>query len=78
MEVMETISNRIGYHMNTVHFPGKTKSAAAGRGEVDAYAKAKEWVKNPCLYSWTDPIVTTTDVLVFLKKKPIQFRPQWT
>lgn len=74
MEIMDTITNRIGYHMNTVHFPEKRSQMLLAEGRVDAYAKAKEWVKNPSLYSWTDPIVTTTDVLVFLKKSPIQFQ----
>jgi len=43
------------------------------RGDIDAYSKAKEWVKNPKAYLWTDPVVDSTDVLIFPKDRPINF-----
>ena len=73
IDVMKAIASKHGYSIKIKALPEKRAIRGMTRGDIDAYSKAKEWVKNPKAYLWTDPVVDSTDVLIFPKDRPVDF-----
>ena len=73
IDVMEAIASKHGFSVKITPLPEKRAIRGMAQGDIDAYSKAKEWVKNPKAYLWTDPVVDSTDVLIFPKNRPINF-----
>ena len=76
-DVLQTVAAANGYEVAVKSYPEKRGAMMMNKGKVDVRAKAKEWVKNPEHYIWTNPVVESTDLLVFLKDNPTVFtRPE--
>lgn len=73
IDVIKTIASKHGFSVKITSLPEKRAIRAIASGDIDAYSKAKEWVKNPEAYLWTDPVVDSTDVLIFPKDRPVDF-----
>jgi polar amino acid transport system substrate-binding protein len=74
VEVLQIIATKHGYILETKGVPTKRVEKLLKIGDLDATARAKEWVNNPENYEFTDVIVRARDVLFSLKKTPITFR----
>jgi polar amino acid transport system substrate-binding protein len=74
LDAMRQICSRLGYTLDVVYYPEKRQARMLDTGAIDARPKAKEWVKNPERYSWTDPIVNATDVFVFPRDRPLVYQ----
>lgn len=74
VEVLQIIATKHGYILETKGVPTKRVEKLLNIGDLDATARAKEWVNNPENYEFTDVIVRARDVLFSLKKTPITFR----
>lgn len=72
-DILQIIALKSGYEVVIRNYPSKRSALMLDQGRVDVRAKAKEWVKNPEKYTWTDPVVQSEDQLVFLKEKPLIF-----
>ena len=73
-EVLQIIATKLDYVVETKGIPTKRVDNLLKTGDLDATARAKEWVSNPENYEFTDVIVRARDVLFSLKKTPITFR----
>jgi polar amino acid transport system substrate-binding protein len=73
MDVMKAIASKHGFSVKITPLPEKRAIRGMAQGDIDAYSKAKEWVQNPNAYLWTDPVVDSTDVLIFPKDRPVHF-----
>ena len=74
VEVLQIIATKHGYILETKGVPTKRVEKLLKIGDLDATARAKEWVNNPENYEFTDVIVRARDVLFSLKKTRITFR----
>ena len=73
LDVLRTVASKYDYVVRVVIYPEKRETKLLEIGKIDARAKAKEWVKNPENYTFTDPIVEHSDFLIFLKETPLKF-----
>ena len=73
IDVMTMIASKHGFSVKIEPLPEKRALRGITSGDIDAYSKAKEWVADPKGYLWTDPIVESTDVLIFPKDRPVKF-----
>jgi polar amino acid transport system substrate-binding protein len=74
LEVLQIIATKLDYVVETKGIPTKRVEKLINIGDLDATAKAKEWVPNPEDYEFTNVIVRARDVLFSLKKTPIKFQ----
>jgi ABC-type amino acid transport substrate-binding protein len=74
IDVMKEIASKHGFSVKITPLPEKRAIRGIAGGDIDAYSKAKEWVENPEAYLWTDPVVDSTDVLIFPKDRPVDLR----
>jgi len=72
-DVLNRVATKHGYEVVVVGVPKKRVVLQLRSGELDATALAKEWVKNPEDFEFSDIIVQARDVLFSLKEKPIKF-----
>ncbi len=73
VEVLRDISQALGHEFRQKFYPEKRGYMLLREGLVDVIPKAKEWVADPTEYLWTDPVIDSTDVLVFRQTNPIAF-----
>ncbi len=73
-DVLRIIAAKYGIKVTITTFPSKRGALFLESGRVDARPKAKEWVKEPEKFIWTDPILNSVDVLIFLKDKKLDFK----
>jgi polar amino acid transport system substrate-binding protein len=73
IDVMKEIASRHGFSVKIAPLPEKRAIRGITGGDIDAYSKAKEWVDNPNAYLWTDPVLDSTDVLIFPEDRPVRF-----
>ncbi len=73
IDVLRTIASMHGYKVAVKYLPSVRGAIMLEAGEIDSRLKAKEWVDHPEKYIWTDPVVDSTDVLIFHKDNPIVF-----
>ncbi len=73
IDVMKAIASKHGLSVKITPLPEKRAIRGMAGGDIDAYTKAKEWVDDPNAYLWTDPVLDSTDVLIFPKDRPIHF-----
>ncbi len=73
VDVMRYIARRHGYTVKTIGLPKKRAEIQLISGEIDAQPTAKEWVRRPDNYIFTDVIVHVEDALYSLKSAPIKF-----
>ena len=73
IDVMKEIAQKHGFSVKIAPLPEKRAIRGIAGGEIDAYSKAKEWVDDPNAYLWTDPVLDSTDVLIFPKDRPVKF-----
>lgn len=74
LDVLREISSRLGYKVALKFYPENRETYMLVSGKIDCRAKAREWVKDPDRFTWSDPIIDATDVLVFLRTRPMRFR----
>ncbi len=74
IDVMKAIASKHGFSIKIKPLPEKRALRGIASGDIDTYAKAKEWVADPEAYLWTDPIVESTDLLIFPKGHPVKFQ----
>ncbi|MBI9081381.1 MAG: transporter substrate-binding domain-containing protein [Pseudodesulfovibrio sp.] len=73
VEVLMAVATPLGYTVQTRRLPNKRGWLLLEEGVVDAHPKAKEWIKNPERYNWTDPFMTNEDVLLYTASKDSKF-----
>lgn len=72
-DILHRVATKYGYEVVVVGVPKKRVVLQLRSGELDATAVAKEWVKNPEDFEFSNVIVQARDVLFFLKERPIKF-----
>ena len=73
IDVMKEVAQKHGFSVKIMPLPEKRAIKGIAAGEIDVYSKAKDWVDDPSAYLWTDPVVDSTDVLIFPKDRPVKF-----
>ena len=73
IDVIKEIASKHGFSVKITPLPEKRAIRGIAGGDIDAYSKAKEWVDDPNAYLWTDPVLDSTDVLIFPKDRPVYF-----
>lgn len=73
VDVLREIAEKNGYIVKVDFFPEKRCRMMLTQGKIHVYCKAKEWVDDPSMYIWSDPVVTSVDILVSHADAPIQF-----
>lgn len=73
IDVIKEITARLGYNLKFAFFPEKRNRMMLAEGKIHAYAKAMEWVEDPSVFLWSDPIVTSVDILISRANAPVQF-----
>ena len=72
-QVIEKISQKLGYQLETLNLPKMRVSILMGTGNLDATATAKEWVVDSDKYVFSDVIIQVKDLLAWPKARPIAF-----
>ena len=57
VDVLKAIAHKHEYTLTFKLYPEKRAVIKFKKREIDIFPKAKEWVKNPEQYLWTDPIL---------------------
>lgn len=73
-DVLAAIAEKYQYTLNFIYVPDKRGTLMLENGTVDVRPKAREWMEFPDRFLWTEPIVNSTDVLVFRKGHEFPFR----
>lgn len=58
-----------------VAFPEKRSQLLLKEGTIQVYPKAKEWVNKPEDFDWSDPVVTSSDVIIFKRTSAVSRIP---
>jgi len=74
VDVLQTIAYIYGFKVTINTYPEKRGQLYLAQGLVDAFPKAKEWTKHPEKFIWSDEILYSEDVIIFMRKKPIAFK----
>jgi len=73
LDVLRTAASKYNHVVRVVIYPEKRETILLEIGKIDVRAKAKEWVKDPQNYMFTDPIVEHSDFLIFLNETSLKF-----
>ncbi len=73
-DVLLIVAAKYGIKVRITTFPSKRGAYMLESGEIDARPKAKEWVKEPEKFIWSDPVLNSVDVLISLKEKKLDFK----
>ena len=73
VDVLTAVAAPLGYTVETKRLPNKRGWMMLDKGEVDVHAKAKEWVKHPDMYLWTEPFMVNEDVMIYPANKPLHY-----
>jgi polar amino acid transport system substrate-binding protein len=71
-DVTRIIAQKHGYSITTVGLPKKRELRQLDSGDLDATPMAKEWVKFPENYLFSDSVIKVRDVLFSLTDNPIE------
>lgn len=74
LDIVMAAAGSSGYTVSVIQVPQKRVFELLSSGDVDAVIKAREWVKNPDDFLWSDPLLELSDVLVFNRSNPIDFK----
>lgn len=74
VDVLQAVASQHGYKIAVTPYPEKRGLLYLDEGKVDVFPKAKEWTKSPEKYIWTDPVLYSSDVLVFMRDKPLDYK----
>jgi len=77
MDIFTEIARILEYRVNIVSYPEKRDMVMLDKGLIDFRFDGKKWVDNPDRYFWSDPILESSDVLVFRKDDPVRFKNLW-
>lgn len=69
-DVLTTIAEKVGYTVEFHTLPEKRLQLYLTDGTIDAYPKALEWVEDPSLYRWTEPVLNVEDMVIIRKLSP--------
>jgi polar amino acid transport system substrate-binding protein len=73
VEVLKAVAEPLGYTIITKRLPNKRGWMLLYAGDIDAHAKAKEWIDNPDDYLWTDIFLMNEDVLLLPADSDLQY-----
>ncbi len=71
-DIINEVANLYGIKLKNENYPEKRLQFYLIDGIIDVRSKAKEWVEDPNLLYWSDAYIDITDVIMFLKSKPIK------
>jgi polar amino acid transport system substrate-binding protein len=63
--VFRAVAEPMGYEVDVRRLPNQRGWMLLDSGEVHVHAKAREWVKNPDAYLWTDPFMPSETVFLY-------------
>lgn len=66
-DIITAIGEKTGFKVEFLILPEKRLQLYLKDGTIDAYPKAMEWVPDPALYRWSDPVIDVTDVVIIRK-----------
>ena len=72
-DVLEIIASKYNYQIEPTELPKMREIPYLKSGKLDAFPQAKEWVKNPEKYIFTDIIINLENRLFYLKNKPVRY-----
>lgn len=75
-DVLREICRSLNREIRFVYLPEMRSRLRLKSGELDLYPEAKEWVDNPDDFLWSDPVLVSSDHLVFLKGKALDATAQ--
>lgn len=61
------------YTLEVTTYPLVRAEKAMEEGQIDVMIRSKNWTKNPNDFYWSDPIILNRDIILSLKKSPIEF-----
>lgn len=61
------------YSLEVTTFPLVRAEKGMEMGQIDVMIRSKSWTKNPNDYYWSDPIILNRDIILSLKKAPVEF-----
>jgi polar amino acid transport system substrate-binding protein len=73
IDIVTTVVASLGYELELIKLPEKRGHLKTQKGLLDAWPDAIEWVENPELYLWSDPMVNSEDWLIFKKTGGAEF-----
>lgn len=65
VEIFKAVADPMGYRVDAQQYPDKRGWELLRSGGVDVHMKAKEWVKDPSEFYWSDPFMQSEDILIF-------------
>lgn len=65
VDVFIEASRSLGCQVEIHWLPEKRAMLCLEQGQIDVYTKAKEWVPSASRFLWSEPIIDSTDVLMF-------------
>ena len=72
-DVLTSITHQLGYQVATQKLPKNRIIFEMESSDLDASPMAKEWIKNPEKYEFTDIIIQAKDKVFYLKSNSIDF-----
>ena len=70
-DIINEVTDLYGIELRNERYPEKRNQLYLLEGKIDLRSKAKEWVENPDLFYWSDPYIDVTEVIMYLKSKPL-------
>lgn len=71
-DIFREIAENLGYKVGFRQYPDRRSQVLLERGEIDAFAYAREWSNQPDKFDWTDPILDIADNLIFASGRNIE------
>ncbi|QJB55056.1 transporter substrate-binding domain-containing protein [Pseudodesulfovibrio sp. zrk46] len=69
LDIINEVANCTGKKLHIEYYPEIRSQLMLAEGRVHIQPKAREWVDKPSRFQWTDPVIDSTDVLIFRKEE---------
>ncbi len=73
-DVVELITARLGYVIQTHQIPRKRVDHMLTEGYIDGTPRAIQWTEEPAKFLFTDPVVDVEEVFFFTKDSELEFQ----
>jgi len=73
IDIFNEITAQSPYRAKVMTYPEKRDIMLLDRGFIDFRFDGQRWVDHPERFYWTDPIIASEDVMVFLKNENVRY-----
>ena len=67
IDVISTISNKLGYKLIIEALPRKRADIYLKNGKINCMPSSRDWMENSNQYLWSDSVLTSKDIIIFQK-----------